>query len=261
LFRGNMYAIIIAGAVANAPENISIFGIGMRLIAVAAMTINVIWAVRIPNFSGLSEKGDVLGAKALLRSLSNTTGLLCSFILVNIAVFGYAFLHVWINKPWVDQSQLITLIVLPSTFAGILCGPVSGMQTGMGHFKIPNIIAFAEAFTCVVASALLAQEHGIMGVAVGMSIPTVFFRMIVFPWSLRFIGISFGEYYSMFARTGLVTIVYLAAIGGFALLRYDNIFQLAAACVASTIIFAVILLLLVPEFRAWSSRKFSGRTA
>ncbi len=250
LFRFQIDAAVIGYWMPDAPHQISIYGIGFRLVGIVAFSIGVVWAVLIPRFSGLSEKGDTQGILELLRRTSLTTGLLTVFGLVNIGVFGLPFLQLWLDKPWVTESYIITMIALPAYGIAMLHGPAGGMLSGMARLRGQSIITILEAACNVALSIALVGPLGIYGVCLGTAIPMLFFRGLAFPWVVkRETGIGFVEYYRMHARAGLVGAVYLPCVAGFAFLYYANFTTLLLACMASTGIYAVLLVALVPQAR------------
>ncbi len=246
LFRFQIDSAVIGKFLSN--DQIAVFGIGFRLIGIASTTIGVIGAILIPRFSGLYARGDRAGCLDLLRQANLATGMFTIFGLLNIGVFGHAFLHLWIKKPWIDDSYTVMMIGLPAYIVVLLQGPAGGMLSGIGKLKWQTIITFIEAGCNVALSIILVQRMGIFGVVLGTAIPMIIVRGIVFPFVVRHeLGISIRDYWSMHARTAKLGAVYLLLISGFSLLTYSNFFELFGACAASALIFCALLWIWVPE--------------
>ncbi|HVH43459.1 MAG TPA: polysaccharide biosynthesis C-terminal domain-containing protein [Labilithrix sp.] len=251
IVRFQLDAGVIAYFMVDAGWNITIFSIGTRLPSIAYTAIGVIGAVLMPRFSGLSETGDQEGLKALLKRANLATGLIASFVLVNIAVLGPHFLELWLKKPWVPTSGKILLVMLPGYFVALLTGPSAGVLVGGGRLRGLTMITVGEAVLNFVLSVALVKAFGIFGVAFGTVIPMIVVRGIVFPLLLKKeLGITPLEYARMHARPVLLGLVYLALVCGLGfipLVSYVRFFLLAGL---STVVFFTLLLAVVPEARA-----------
>gem|GEM_PF-3183116 len=250
LFRFQISAAMIGHFMPFSPDRIAVYGIGWRLIGLAAYTIGVVGAVLIPRFSGLYERGAHDEIMALLRKANLATGLLTAFTLVSITVFGHGLLKLWIGKPWIDESYLIMYLAMPATFIALLQGPASGMLTGSGRLKWQAVITVGEAIFNFTLCMLLIEPLGIYGVCLATAIPMLIVRGVIFPLIIQHeLKINFFDYYRMHTKTALVTVLYAIAVAGFSFLEYNTFGQFFAACTASTLIFGVILWCCIPEAR------------
>lgn len=251
IVRFQLDAFVIAKFMENAGTQITIFSVGTRLPSIAFTTIGVIGAVLMPSFSGLSETGDQEGLKALLKRGNLVTGLVASFILVNIGVLGPQFLTLWLKKPWTPISGNILLLMLPAYYVALLSGPSAGVLVGSGRLRGLTVITVIEALLNLVLSVLLVQKLGIFGVAIGTGIPMIFVRGVLFPYLLKKeLGITPLEYVRMHARPMVLGIVYLALVGGLALVPLTSYVRFVLLSGVSTVVFGVLLLATVPEARA-----------
>ena len=250
LFRFQFQTGAIGYFMEDAPTAITIYGIGLRLIWLAAMSIGVIGAVMVPRFSELTDRGEHQEIRRLLQKYTLNTGILTGFALVSLGVFGETFLRLWIRKPWVDECYLIALIALPGYFVAMVQSPATGLLTGAGRLKWQTAMTLAEALVNVCLTLVLIKPFGLIGVCLAMAVPMLVFRVFVFPWVLRKeLGISIRDYGRMHVTTAGVTVTYLVAILGFAFIPYDGILPFLVACIAATAIFCVIVALWVPEAR------------
>jgi O-antigen/teichoic acid export membrane protein len=263
LFSYQIDAAVIGYFVADPAAQIAIYGIGTHMLRLIISGIGVTWSVLIPRFSGLAEKGDSAAAIALLRTASRTTGVLTVFAMVSVCVFGEAFLRLWINKPWVSDSYVILLIMAPGYLIALLQGPANGLLWGAGKLRLQTIMTVGEALANVCLSVLLVQWIGMYGVCIGTAVPMLLTRGLVFPYVLqRECGVSVASFWRMQARSLLLGLVYLIAIAGFTRIRFENFLQLGVACVAATLIFGLLTLLLLPETRTHvnaACRRISAR--
>jgi O-antigen/teichoic acid export membrane protein len=258
--RFQLDAGVIGYFLPESPVSISIFGVGTRLASVSFMAIGTIASVLMPRFSGLAESGDKKSNVDLLRSSSFVTGLVASFVLVNIAVLGPQFLVLWLHKPWVTTSGQILLIVLPGYFIALLSGPSSAFLLGKGKLRGLTILAVIDAMLNFGLSVVLVKPLGVFGVALGTAIPLAFFRGIAFPIVLKEdLGLTPGGYYRMHARAVSIGATYLALVGGLMFVHissYRTFFLLASGSAA---VFGALLMVAVPEVRGAVVRRLRKR--
>jgi O-antigen/teichoic acid export membrane protein len=256
IVRFQVDAGVIGYFLPQSPESISIFGVGTRLASIAYTAIGVIGAVLMPKFSGLSETGDKAGLLNLLRRGSSSTGLVSSFVLVNIAVLGPNFLALWLKKPWIAESSRILLVVLPGYYIALLTGPSAGLLVGNGKLRGLTLLTVAEAIVNFVLSVVLIKAIGIIGVAIGTAIPLIVFRGVVFPILLhKEIGLRPLDYGRMHARAMGIGLVYLLLVGGLSWVPLTSYARFLLLGIGSTIIFLLLALALVPEVRAALHRR------
>ncbi|HYF50386.1 MAG TPA: polysaccharide biosynthesis C-terminal domain-containing protein [Planctomycetota bacterium] len=241
---------IIGKLVDDPARNIAIFGIGMQMIRIVTMSVGATWAVLIPRFSGLSEKGDTAAVRELLRRTTLVSGMFTVFAMISLSVFGLPFLSLWINKPWIDQSYLVMLLLIPGFAMALLQGPATGLLWGSGKLRLQAVITYIEAIANLALSLLLVGPYGIFGVCLGTAIPMIFVRGILFPLVLRRdCGIGVREYLGMFPPVLLAGAAYLALTIPFAFIPYRSLFELLPVCVLATFIFGGLVLLTVRDAR------------
>jgi len=251
IVRFQVDAAVIGWFMPESPESISVFGVGTRLASIAYTAIGVIGAVLMPKFSGLSETGDKEGLMKLLRRGSSSTGLVSSFVLVNIAVLGPSFLALWLKKPWIAESSRILLVVLPGYYIALLTGPSAGLLVGKGKLRGLTTLTVVEALANFVLSVALIRSMGILGVALGTAIPLAVFRGLVFPLLLKKeIALAPLDYARMHARAVGIGLAYLGLVGGLAWVPLTSYARFVGLGLASSVVFAALALGLVPEARA-----------
>ncbi|AKU98443.1 polysaccharide biosynthesis family protein [Labilithrix luteola] len=258
--RFQLDAGVIGYLLPESPISISIFGVGTRLASVSFMAIGTIAAVLMPRFSGLAESGDKKSNVDLLRISSFVTGLVASFVLVNIAVLGPQFLVLWLHKPWVTTSGQILLIVVPGYYIALLSGPSSAFLLGRGKLRGLTILTVAEAITNLGLSVVLVKPLGVFGVALGTAIPLAFFRGVAFPLLLKDdLGLTPGAYYRMHARAVRLGLTYLALVSGLVFVPISTYRVFFLLALGSAAVFAALLMTGVPELQAAIVRRAGQR--
>lgn len=258
--RFNMDALVIGYFMPQDATAIAVFGVGQRLPSTAYFAIGVVYAVLIPRFSGLSATGSSDEARALLRRASLLTGLASVFILGNCGLLGPNFLQLWLKKPWVAQSGPVLLILLPGYLAAVLTGPTTGMLLAAGRLKGQAVITVIEAVANLALSLLLVKPYGVYGVAIGTAIPMLLVRGLVYPLVVRnTLGISVREYFGMYLRPLVVGAVYLLLVSRLAWVPMTGYLRAVELSAISTIVFAIMVPLAVPEIGTLLVRRLGLR--
>lgn len=233
-------------------EAIAVYSIGVRLIHVAYQAIGVIGAVAVPRFSGLHEGGDRQGYERLLGRANLVTDLAAAYFLVNIALLGLPFLRLWIGKPWVEEAFQVTLIMLPAYFVGLLSGPGVSLLVGAGKLRGLTTLTLVEAGCNLGLSVMLVRWLGLYGVCLGTAIPMAVFRGLVFPLVLRrHVEVPVGTYYRSHMKGVALAVAYALLVLPVQGLELRSARSFVAAGLATTAVFAALLLLALPEARAW----------
>ncbi|MBI5070617.1 MAG: oligosaccharide flippase family protein [Deltaproteobacteria bacterium] len=231
-------------------EHITVYSIGMRLIHIAYMAIAVIGAMTFPRFAGLHERHDRQGIERLLDKANLTTGLVTGWVLANIAVLGLPFLRLWIRKPWVEEAFLVTQIMLPAYFVALLTIAGEKLLMASGRLRGITALTLAEAAANLGLSIALIGRYGIYGVCLGTAIPMLVFRGILFPFLLRAeAGISLGQWARSHRRSVPLALGYIALLLPLRLLRIEGPVAFVAAGLATSAVFAALVLVAVPEAR------------
>lgn len=258
--RFQMDAAVIGYFMPEDATAIAVFGVGQRLPSTAYFAISVIYAVLIPRFSGLSATGSSDEARSLLRRASLLTGLASVFLLGNVGLLGPHFLQLWLKKPWVAESAPVLLILLPGYLAAVLSGPTTGMLLAAGRLKGQAIITMVEAVLNLVLSASLVRPYGVVGVAIGTALPMLLVRGLIYPLVVRSeLGITIREYYGMNVRGLFLGAIYLVLVSRLAWVPMTSYLVFLELAAISTLVFAVVVPVAVPEIRVLLLQKLGLR--
>jgi O-antigen/teichoic acid export membrane protein len=260
LIRYQLDSAVLGAFRPDDPLAISIFGVGTRLPSTALFAIGVIGSVMLPRFASLAATGERAGFLALLRKVSQISGLAAVYLLTNCAVLGPQFLLLWLKKPWVVMSGQILILLLPAYFITLLGAPASTVLLSLAKLRGQTVITLGEAFANFVLSVALVGPFGVYGVALGTAIPMVLVRGLWFPWVLKQeLGILPREYYAIHARTIAIGAAYVALVGGLHWVPIPTYGRFVALGLLSAAVFAVLLLATVPDARAFLKRRLGRR--
>ena len=176
--------------------------------------------------------------------LSSTTlaQVLGAPILMAYMIFGQQFIGLWMGQRFAVESGAVLLAL----GIGMLLSPahhaMASVLYGLGK---PHIVArcrVAEAIANLSLSIILVQQIGLIGVALGTTIPHLILTGILLPWyACQAAGLGFGEFYlKVVGRCVLVSLPFL--IGALLLNHYVTFPNLAALFVAIGVLTAIHLL-------------------
>jgi O-antigen/teichoic acid export membrane protein len=157
---------------------------------------------------------------------------------VMFAVWGRQLLALWVGRSF--QTSYWTLVVLSIGYLfATLTGAASQVMLALNRYKVIALVSTGEAAINLILSILLARRIGIIGVALGTTIPlTVMAFCVYIPFACRLIGLSYAR---LLRRLILPTAVNAVAFGILRLVAggshlFSNLIVLIGACVG---VFAV----------------------
>jgi O-antigen/teichoic acid export membrane protein len=163
-------------------------------------------------------------------------------------VVGPDFLASWIGPDFAGPSGAV-LRVLMASFLVYL--PVRGVALpvllGLGKARAPALTLLAMGVLNLGLSLALVGPFGILGVAIGTSIPNVMFAGVLLTLACRELGMAIGSWVAYVATRA--TIGALVPLGVFLasklLIRVSGMPSLVAAGCVGTIAFAAVWILFV----------------
>jgi O-antigen/teichoic acid export membrane protein len=157
---------------------------------------------------------------------------------VVFAVWGRQLLALWVG-PFFEAS-FSTLVVLSIGYlVASLNGAANQVLLALNRYRLVSLLSLGEAITNVVLSIVLAKWIGIVGVALGTTIPlTVMAFGFYIPFACRLIGLPYSR---LLRRLALPTTINALAYGLLRLVAsrphlFPNLIVLLASCMG---VFAV----------------------
>lgn len=194
-------------------------------------------SVSLTSAASLNAQARDARERLQLLLVEATRAVVCVFLpcIAMLAAWGQQFLTLWVGPEF--RSSYATLVVLTT---GILAIAIQGTSAqvlfALDRHRLMSLIAGAEAICNLGLSILLGRRFGIVGVALGTTIPTLITSFgITVPYACRLVGLP---YRSLLRR--LLPPVGIAAIGLVAMVAYQDSIgtfsSLAALAVASIIV-------------------------
>jgi O-antigen/teichoic acid export membrane protein len=172
--------------------------------AIATMIVenleNLIWAA-IGVFIPLVSRLDATGSKGIRNSELYILGtrytlLFLSPIFLVLILYGETFINLWMGQAFGEKSGYILNILLIGFFFSLSQLIASAILKGISRHKALAYIFSIEAFLNLVLSIYLVNEYGLVGVALGTTIPLILSNFFAIPFfTTKVLELSLRTYY------------------------------------------------------------------
>jgi O-antigen/teichoic acid export membrane protein len=134
-----------------------------------------------PVFSRLEGRGDVTQLREQYLFTVKLNVILSTFIGGTILIYGKAFILRWMGINYLDSFRVLVVLTI-----GMLCNALqaapSTLLYGISKHKPYAIIVVAEGIVNLLLSIVLVKRYGIIGVALGTTIPMFFTSFFIVPY-------------------------------------------------------------------------------
>jgi O-antigen/teichoic acid export membrane protein len=160
---------IIIGLVLGAEAIVPYF-VAQRLSQFIQRPLMQIGEVCMPKAGELHARSDTAGIQQLVIRGMSLAFLLSAGVWIGAAFFGDALILTWVRDPY-PESHTILIVLLFAQMVSAPLGIVRSIIFGTGDAKTPALMHLAEAVSNVILSLILIGPFGILGVALGTTIP------------------------------------------------------------------------------------------
>jgi len=146
--------------------------------------------VCMPKAGQLHARSDEAGLQDLAIRGMSMAFLLAAGVWIGALFFGDALIVTWVRESY-TESHTILIVLLFSQLVSSPLGIVRSIIFGSGDARTPAIIHLVEAVLNVILSLILIKPLGILGVAVGTTIPVLAVELgVLLPFACRKLKIS-----------------------------------------------------------------------
>ncbi len=229
------------------------FNIGSRVAAYYLMLVTNAIALMKPVFSSLEGKGDFGQIREKYIVTVKLNAIMSVFIGGSILIFGKAFILRWMGPEYLDSYHVLAILTVGLIFGTIQIAPIS-MLFGISKHKFYALLMLGEAFANILLSVILIRKYGIVGVALGTTLPILVTHIFIIPvYANRVIEFPFAKYARVvlgcIALGGAIHLVSWLLIRNYLTPDYKRIVVLGVATSAVYIILNVFILLKKSERR------------
>jgi O-antigen/teichoic acid export membrane protein len=179
-----------------APQHITFFMLGARLVETAKEIFRVISGPFLPAISSLEATNNRQAIDRLFLTGTRSLVWLAVPFQVGFLVLGRDFLNLWMGSDYVGPSFPV-LVALSATIAfGVGQLVAAKVIYGMGNLRFFSVVVVTEAVANLVLSILLVKRFGILGVALGTVLPNIISSVIVCLSVCRMLEIRLRVYFT-----------------------------------------------------------------
>lgn len=159
------------------------YSIAYKLTFMAATLCIKVSDTLYPTYSRLYALGDMDGLRSLLLRILNVTFGIMVPMAIYLVLFGRSFITLWVGgENFAGMGVLIILVLVGFVHA---LGPAYTMLKGMGNIREVMYSSIADAMLNLALSIILAQQLGLVGVALGTLIGHLCTDTWVVIWATR----------------------------------------------------------------------------
>lgn len=219
------------------------YSLAQRLMTYFMLMIGEIFSVTTPHYSTFEAKKDMASIRNLFVKSTFYSALISFFVASMFIIYGDILISLWVGETYALKSYSV-LLILSIGFAVYLSQyPTISVAYGIEKHKVLAILTVFEGVMNLALSVILARKMGLVGVAIGTTVPLIITRAIIQPvYICSTLGLPLSRYLkecflAPTAVVGIFTFIHLIAKGHIELHSYS---YLALAVIASSSMYFLI---------------------
>lgn len=170
------------------------FNVAGRLMGYFRMGIGALTTPFNPRMSEIEGRGDRSELRQTFLRATRIATLFSVFVSSLLLLNGKALLSLWVGDRFVENFDLLMVLTL-----GYVCAmaqrPSTQLAYAQGRHRVLGLWTLGEGVANILLSVYWAHRYGLMGVALGTTVPMLVTNLIFQPWYvLRGIQLSVGDY-------------------------------------------------------------------
>jgi len=230
------------------------FSIGSRIADYYMKLVSSAVTQILPVFSKFEGQKDHAQLREKFLFVSKLTAILSVFLGGSIALYGRAFILRWMGTPYLDAFAVLAILLF-GLFFHTLLEPSVTLLYGLSKHRFYAIAAATEGVCNLILSIILVRRFGLIGVALGTTIPLVINSVFIIPlYTNRVLGLATSTY----ARAIVPAIAFGLGVHGASWLIIRNMItvgyvRLALLATATSVVFLIanIFVLLTKRERSY----------
>jgi O-antigen/teichoic acid export membrane protein len=184
------------------------YNIGSRISNYYILFITAATALVIPVFSTFEGIGDYDKIREKFIFFTKMNTILSMFLGGTIIIYGKAFISRWMGTGYLDAYDVLMALMIGSIVTTIQITSKS-LLYGLSKHRMYAITVIFEGIANLVLSLILVRRFGILGVAMGTTIPALVVNLFILPYyAIRVIDLPVSKY----LRTNAGPILFGAAV-------------------------------------------------
>src|ERR1051325_9701527 len=172
---------------------VTLYSVANRLVTYL-LQVSETMGVLTPTASDLGARNDQNAIKEMLVISTKYMLLIALPVAGVFFVLGDSFITLWMGQEYASSAVILSILTV-SVLAHLFEMPAHPVLLRLGRHKIVAQCTLAQALVNLVMSVALVRPYGLMGVALGTTIPMVCFTSVaVFVYVKKYLRISMREY-------------------------------------------------------------------
>jgi O-antigen/teichoic acid export membrane protein len=169
---------------------ITYFSIGDRLLDYASEVVSSLAQIFVPMSSQSDAKGDLNALRKMFMLGNRACALIIFPISLILLILGKSVIEAWVGAKYVTTSYPVMVVLCIPLTLMLAQGASPRILFGMAKHRTLSWVVAIEALANVILSIILVQRFGIIGDALGTSIPLTVTALYFFPRHLcRVLGV------------------------------------------------------------------------
>lgn len=157
------------------------FSVASRLVQYVKQIVIGFVGPLMPRMSALEGKGEIEEMRILFLRSTRWTALLSVFLSGLLAANGEPLLRLWLGPKFLISYPLL-LLLLVGQLAELSQYPSNVVLLARNKHRAQGYWTLIEGFVNLLLSIYWGRKYGLVGVALGTTVPMLFTKMIVQPW-------------------------------------------------------------------------------
>lgn len=172
---------------------VTLYSIASRLVTYL-LQVSETLGVLTPTASDMGARDDQTAIKEMLVISTKYLLLLALPVACVFFVLGDIFISLWMGNAYASSAPLLMILTV-AVLAHLLEMPAHTVLLGVGKHKVVALFTLAQAVANIVLSLLLVRPYGLLGVALGTTIPIVCFTAVAIVVYFRhYLRLSLADY-------------------------------------------------------------------
>jgi len=196
---------IIIGAFLSM-EAVAVYSVAAMLVTQIRNSIQTIAIPLVPAISHFEAEKDFAKIMSVYHRATKYLYYLSAYIAIITLIYGGPFIILWVKMEFAGAIDVLHILIvaaavfLPQSLA-------NSVLLGVSKHKIAFYILLAEALSKIVASVILIQYFGIIGVAFGSAIPQIIIYVFIYPYVFhRAMAANVRPFYLTAGRSILIAV-------------------------------------------------------
>jgi O-antigen/teichoic acid export membrane protein len=227
-------------------SHVTHYFIGARLVELLMNLIYRVTNITTPIFTKYHALGNYSEIREKLIFLTKINTIMAGFGGGLIILVGARFIERWMGNKYLDAYPILIILTIGIIFE-IINNPGNNVLYAISKHKYLAVISTAEGITNCCLSIILIHYFGIIGVALGTTLPMLISKIFIIPFYVcRCIELSPKKYFTTIFSILFITALYLILFyklvkGTLLVAEYFNI--ISCFIIAIPVYFIIILLI------------------